>query len=142
MKLTFVDAGVLIAAARGSDEAAERAMEVLDDPTREFASSTFVQLEVLPKALYRNDQYEVDFYDTFFRSVTHWAQPIDGVVTTAHEEGAKWGLSAVDALHVAGAKFLEANELVTTERREKPLHRATSVRVFTIHSGTKGWRGE
>ena len=113
-------------------------MEVLDDPTRKFASSVFVRLEVLPKALYQKDRDEVEFYNAFFDSVAHWAQPIDGVVTTAYDEAAKWGLSAVDALHVAAASFLKAGELVTTERREKPLHRATSVRVCTIHSGTEG----
>lgn len=44
MKLTFVDAGVLIAAARGSDDVARRAMEVLDDPDRRapnFCASEF-----------------------------------------------------------------------------------------------------
>ena len=36
MKLTFVDAGVLIAAARGGNLQAARAMEILDDPEREL----------------------------------------------------------------------------------------------------------
>jgi hypothetical protein len=48
--LTFIDAGVLIAAARGTGIKALKAFSVLDDPSREFASSLFVQLEVLPKA--------------------------------------------------------------------------------------------
>jgi len=39
VKLTFVDAGVLIAAARGGSEQAQRALAVLDDPEREFAAS-------------------------------------------------------------------------------------------------------
>jgi hypothetical protein len=34
VKLTFVDAGVLIAAARGGNIQAARAMEILDDPVR------------------------------------------------------------------------------------------------------------
>jgi len=38
-KLVFVDAGVLIATARGDDEVAERAIEVLDNPDVSFASS-------------------------------------------------------------------------------------------------------
>ena len=48
MKLTFVDAGVLIAAVRGTEEIAKRALQVLDDPELNFASSVFVRLEVLP----------------------------------------------------------------------------------------------
>ena len=34
MKLTFIDSGILIAAARGTDEIARLAMQVLDDPDR------------------------------------------------------------------------------------------------------------
>jgi predicted nucleic acid-binding protein len=49
MALTFIDSGVLIAAFRGRDELSERAMAVLDDPDRSFASSEFVRLEVLPR---------------------------------------------------------------------------------------------
>jgi predicted nucleic acid-binding protein len=52
MRLTFVDAGVLIAAARGGSEQAARAMEILDDPDRELAASPFLRLEVLPQATF------------------------------------------------------------------------------------------
>jgi hypothetical protein len=52
VKRTFVDAGVLIAAARGGNVQAARAMEILDDPEREFAASVFLQLEVLPQAVF------------------------------------------------------------------------------------------
>lgn len=62
-----MDSGVLIAAARGTDEAARRAMAVLDDPERSFASSAFVRLEVLPKALRHRREAEARFYETFFQ---------------------------------------------------------------------------
>lgn len=51
-KRTYVDAGVLIAAARGKDDVAVKAIQILDDPDREFVSSPFLRLEVLPKAVY------------------------------------------------------------------------------------------
>jgi len=47
--------------------------------------------------------------------------------------GGEFGLSAVDALHVAAAELAGADELVTTEKRDKPLPRVTSVRVVSIH---------
>jgi hypothetical protein len=47
-KRTFVGSGVLVGAARGTEEVARRAMAVLDDPERTFASSALVRLEVLP----------------------------------------------------------------------------------------------
>lgn len=131
-KLTFVDAGVLIAAARGTDELAERAMQVLDDPDRAFASSVFVRLEVLPKALYYRRDHEAEFYQAYFDAVSRWADPLDVVATQAFDEAAVAGLSALDALHVAAAAVTGATELVTIEQLTKPIHRVTSVRVRTI----------
>jgi len=60
-KRTFIDAGVLIAAARGDDVPSIIALNILDDPSREFASSPFIKLEVLPKAVYNRKKDEVEF---------------------------------------------------------------------------------
>ena len=55
--VTFVDSSVLITAARGQDAVLrKRALDVLADPNREFAASVFVQLEVMPKALWTRNQ--------------------------------------------------------------------------------------
>lgn len=132
MKVTFIDSGVLIAAARGSDEVAGRAMEVLDDPDRIFASSAFVRLEVLPKAIYFRNRDEADFYETFFRSVGSWAEPVEHVTSSAYDEAVKAGLSAMDALHVAAAITTGADELITTEKSGKAIHRVTSISVRTV----------
>jgi hypothetical protein len=52
LKRTFLDSGVLISAARGTDNTALNALQILDDSDRAFVSSIFVKLEVLPKAIY------------------------------------------------------------------------------------------
>ena len=65
-KRTFLDAGVLIAAARGQDTASIAALNILDDPSREFISSPFVKLDVLPKAVYNGKTNEAEFYEVFF----------------------------------------------------------------------------
>jgi hypothetical protein len=49
---TYLDAGVLISAARGKAPLATKALDILDDPNRQFVSSVFLKLEVLPKAVY------------------------------------------------------------------------------------------
>jgi hypothetical protein len=77
VKLTFVDAGILIAAARGGNVQAARAMEILDDPEREFAASPFLRLEVLPQALFNKRDAEVAFYEAFFTSVRRWTTDLD-----------------------------------------------------------------
>ena len=130
--VTFVDAGVLIAAARGVDEIAARALDILDDPNRLFASSVFVRLEVLPKAVFHRKQEEAEFYRTFFRKVSRLAKPGEPLLQSAYRHAVRWGLSAVDALHVAAAKSVRAAELVTTERSTSPLCRCRAVHVLSI----------
>ena len=133
MIITFVDAGVLIAAARGRADVSARAMAILDDPERSFVSSDFVRLEVLPKALFNGKSDEAEFYREFFRAVSHWPADTGSVVRHAYEIGVKFGLSALDALHVAAASSAGAEEFITTEKAGKPLHRATDIRVWSIH---------
>ncbi len=134
MLITFVDAGVLIAAARGRTEVSAQAMEILDDPDRSFASSEFVRLEVLPKALFNRKSDEAEFYLEFFRAVTCWPANTDAVVGHAYEIGVKFGMAALDALHVAAAISAGAEEFITTEKPGKPLHRTTDIRVRSIQA--------
>lgn len=133
MALTFIDSGVLIAAVRGTGDIARRAMEVLDDPQRTFASSPFVRLEVLPKALFHGKDGEAAFYRAFFEVVQQWAEPGPGLVDQAFSEAARGNLAAQDALHVAAAAAVGAEELITTEKVGKPIFGVRSVKVRTIH---------
>jgi predicted nucleic acid-binding protein len=134
MTITYIDAGMLIAAARGENEIARRAVEILDDPEREFASSIFVKLEVLPKPIYYGQQPEAEFYQAFFDSVSHWASSLETIGEDAYQEACASGLAAMDALHVAAARAAGATELVTTERSEKPLHRVKGIQIVSIYS--------
>jgi predicted nucleic acid-binding protein len=132
MKRTYVDAGVLIAVARGQASIAVRAFEILDDPDREFAASVFLKLEVLPKAIYHNNSSEVEFYEEFFSAVTSWAADLNTVADHAYREACDSGLAALDALHVAAAVSVGAEELVTSEKPDKPLFRIQSIKVVSI----------
>ncbi len=133
MTLTFVDAGVLIAAARGGSVQAARAMKILDDPDRQFAASIFLRLEVLPQALFNKRVAEAAFYEAFFSAVTHWAADLDTVTEIAMREASTRGIEAMDALHVAAAVSVGASELITTEKPSRSIHRTHAVRVVTIH---------
>ena len=137
MKLTFVDASVLIAAARGGSEQAARALEVLDDPEREFAGSAFLRLEVLPQARFNKREAETAFYEAFFAAVTKWAADLPGVAEAALREASTHGVEAMDALHVAAAAAVGASELVTTEKPSRSIHRARAVKVVTLHPAAK-----
>lgn len=130
--LTFVDAGVLIDAARGTPPRWRRAMAVIDDPNRTFVSSAVVKLEVLPKPLYEKQRTEAEIYTAFFDKVSMWVSVTPELVDRAFDEATKFGLKAADALHVVAADIAGADELVTTEGTSKPIHRTTSVRVRTL----------
>jgi predicted nucleic acid-binding protein len=109
-------------------------MEILDDPERAFATSAFVRLEVLPKALFHRRPAEAAFYQAFFAEAASWAMPSPELLDQALREASRRGLSALDALHVTAAISLEADELVTTEGLGKAIHRVTALAIKTLHS--------
>lgn len=104
MTLTFIDAGVLIAASRGGTEQATRALAVLGDPTRTFAASAFLRLEVLPQASFNRRHAELAFYEAFFAAVSVWATDWPRIVDLALREASTFGVEAMDALHVRGRR--------------------------------------
>ncbi len=130
---TFIDAGVLIYAARSQGELAERAFQIIEDKNREFASSIFLKLEVLPKAIYNQQTSEVKFYETFFDEVSYWATDLDSIIQAAYKESSQFGLGAMDALHVAAAVSVGAIEFITNEKPEKSIHRTPSIKIISIY---------
>lgn len=131
---TYIDSGVLINAFSAIPTISFNANQVLDDSTREFASSAFVRLETLPKAIYNKQQEEAEFYETFFGSVEHWASDLVQITQTADRIARTYGLGGMDALHIAAALSISADEFVTTEKSTKPMHRVTEIRVISISS--------
>jgi predicted nucleic acid-binding protein len=123
---TFLDAGVLIAAVRGQENEAARALAILEDPERRFVASDFLRMEVLPKAIYYQRPAEVALYERFF-SQAHLVSVSAGLVTQAYIEACTFGLSALDALHMTVAKAGGAEEFITTERPTTPLFRVTGI---------------
>lgn len=134
LKKTYVDSGVLINAFRGTTEVSLKAIQVLDDPLREFTSSPFVQLETLPKAIYNKQQEEAEFYEAFFAAVTDWASDLEQILKSAAHIARTYGLASMDAIHVAAALSIKVDELVTTERTTKPMYRVTEVKIVSIGS--------
>jgi len=131
LKTTFVDSGLLIAVAKGANDVYEEALAVLDDPEREFVSSVYVQLEVLPMASWLRRDDQVESYEAFFASVSRWVSSSPELSEQALRLGREHGLSAVDALHIAAAEA-EGAELVTQENPTRPMFRVTSITVTSI----------
>lgn len=132
MKIVFIDSGVLVAAARGSEELSEKALTILEDPQYEFSSSEFVKLEVLPKAIYNKQTAEIKFYETFFSAVIYWAEDIERITKDAYNIASQYGLAAMDALHIAAALSVNSEEFVTTEKPNKPMFRVSNINIISI----------
>ncbi|RAQ43851.1 nucleic acid-binding protein [Arthrospira sp. O9.13F] len=130
---TFVDAGVLIYAARAENEMAELSLQILENDQREFASSIFLKLEVLPKAIYHQQSSEIKFYETFFDAVIYWANDINTIIEQAYRESSQFGLGAMDALHIAAAVSVGATEFITNEKPQKSIRRTRSIKVISIY---------
>ena len=107
-------------------------MAILADPSREFVSSAYVRLETVPKAVFFNRTAEAEFYEEFFKYSAIWAVFDDATMEKCFEEASRSGLSAVDAIHVVLAAEAGCEELVTTEKPEKPIHRTQRVRTISI----------
>ena len=123
---------MLIFAAQGTTEAAALALPFLQDANREFITSEYVRLEVLPKPTYFRNDVEKEYYNTFFRINTRTIPTSVALLELAMDEACRSGLSAIDAIHVACAVFGGAEELITSEKNTKPMHRTRLVRVISI----------
>jgi len=60
------------------------------------------------------------------------AEVTDDLISAAFDEACRFGIGAVDALHVAAAVACGAEELVTIENETKPLYRTRSIRVISL----------
>ena len=96
---TFLDAGVLIAGARGEDADRRRALEILADPGRRFVASSYLYLEVAPKATFHKRRVESAFYDRVFRDAK-WVRDLGRIDKVARADAEK-GKNIVDESKLA-----------------------------------------
>jgi len=130
---TYIDSGVLIAAIRGDQTIAAAARSYLYDPLRDYISSDYVKVEVLPSCIFQGNQDEKDFYDDFFRRTITRVPSDDALLQLAINEGSATGVSGLDAVHVACARVGGAVDLITSEKVTKPIHRAAGINVISIN---------
>lgn len=134
--VTYIDSGVLIFAAQGKTEAAALALPFLGDPNREYVTSDYVRLEVLPKATFHKRTAELAFYNLFFATTARSIPTSEALLRHALEEACKTGIQGLDAIHIACAVFGGAEEFVTSEKINRPIHRTKLVKVVSIFPAT------
>ena len=131
---TFLDSGVLLTAWKGKDAAG--ALSVMEDAARSFVTSYLVKLELLPKPLYQKRKGEVEFYRAHWERVKA-EEPLSAELGhEAFDLAKRYGLSAADALHIAAAIRLGAEQFITSELPGKPLFRVKELAVVSLQSLT------
>src|SRR5262245_44511784 len=131
LRRTYVDACVLIAAFKGTNDLSQRAIAVLDDPERTLILSDAVWLEVVPKARYYKQTEEIKFYEEIFDHAERvtWNK---GSLYKASDLAEAHGIGAMDAIHIAMALEAHADELVTKERPTKPMFRLPDMTICSL----------
>lgn len=113
---TFLDSGVLIAAFRGNNEVSEKAFQIMEDPNREFISSDFVKLEVIPKAKYFHNDDEVEFYNEYFASTIDLFITTSDHINNSFDMACNYGIAGSDAVISCAAIKMNADVFITSER--------------------------
>ena len=77
---------------------------------------------------------ETRFYQSHFAEAIA-SQPLDQPLgDEAQALAEKYGLAAVDALHIAAALRLGAKEFYTSEKPGKPMFRVKELKIISLHS--------
>ncbi len=130
---TFLDSGVLLLAWRGGSPRAAKAKEILASDSREFLTSDNVRLELLPKPTFEKRRAEVGFFNEHFDQADR-CEPFSAALgLAALALAGKYGLAAGDALNLAAAIRLGADEFITSELPGKPMFRVNELRVVSLH---------
>ena len=130
-KRTYVDTNLLIAAWQGQGDLGIRALKVLDDPQRTIVLCRAVWLEVMPKAIYHQQAIEAAFYQEIFDAVEVREWSIEALYK-AEELAKKYGIAAMDAVHLAIAIESDVDEFISAEKPQKPMFRVLEILVQSI----------
>jgi predicted nucleic acid-binding protein len=129
---TFLDSGVLLTAWKGKDP--EVALKVIEDPARQFYSSYLVRLELLPKPACEKRSAELEFYELYWKRLEGEESLSRALGQEALALAKRYGLAAVDALHVAAAIRQDVEEFITSELPGKPLFRVKELTVISLEN--------
>ena len=135
-KRTYLDANLLIAAWQVKDDTGAQALAILDDPDRILVVSDAVWLEVMPKPLYHKQHNEQAFYQAIFdqAEVIPWQV---AALHQAHELAQRYGIAAMDAIHLALAIAAQVDEFVSAEKPGKPMFRVREIPMRSVRDVTQ-----
>src|SRR5713226_4584938 len=129
---TYLDTGVLLAVVRSEPDTGVRAYNVLNDPRREFVTSSMLALELLPSPIYFQRSGELLFCKEYLSASVDNVPLSQDLFDEAFKQASAHGLAAVDSLHVSAAILAGVEEFITTEKPTKPIYRTEAIKVIPL----------
>jgi len=129
---TYVDTCVLIEAYRDKTPLGAKCRAAVDDPDRLYLSSLYLELELLPKPKFNGRDAELKFYAGFLAETERVSISEGDLRNVGLVLAEKYGLAAMDAIHVAVAIAGRADELLTAEGPQKAICSVVEVKVTSL----------
>ena len=136
---TFLDANIVITAFGGLPPHRLAAMAVLQDAGRALLVSDYLRLELIARPAYRSNlsdrqeaakaRAELQFMLEFFSGPVEEIPASPAMTRAAIDLASRYGLGAMDALHLGAAISAGADEFLTGDRK---LQRVREINVRTI----------
>ena len=88
-------------------------------------------MELLPQVIQNRNRPQQKFLEAYLGG-TERIEDMNAIFRTAFRETSRSAVSGIDALRVAAAHLLKADEFITTEKPGKPLYTNKLVRVLYL----------
>jgi predicted nucleic acid-binding protein len=136
---TFLDANIVITAFGGLQPNRLAAMEILRDSDRALLVSDYLRLELIARPTYRSQlsdrqealraKAELQFMLEFFAGPVEEIPASPAITRAAVDLACRYGLGAMDALHLSSAIWVGVDEFVTSDQK---LRRVREINIKTI----------
>ena len=136
---TFLDANIVITAFGGLPSHRLSAMAVLQDVNRVLLVSDYLRLELIARPAYRSRlsdrmeaaraKAELQFMLEFFAGPVEEISASSAITGVAVDLACRYGLGAMDALHISAAISAGADEFVASDQK---LQRVREIKVALI----------
>ena len=74
------------------------------------------------------------FYNEYFnRQVAEWVDDLSLLYAEGLKTASRFGLRAMDALHITAALIADCDEFITAEKPTSPFNRVVSITVLSIY---------
>ena len=121
---------MLIAAFKADRSLHDHARRLLSDPNRDFLATSLIELELTQPQFNPIHASEAAFYLHYLRNVVSERLDVsESLISRGLDIVRRTQAGAMDALHLASASVLEADEFITAEAKGKPLYRETNIPV-------------